>query len=65
MKFKTNARCQGCVAAIRQALAAIVPADKVNFNLASPDRVMTIDADVNADAVIAAVKGAGFDCSLL
>lgn len=53
------------MAAIRQALAAIVPADKVNFNLASPDRVMTIDADVNADAVIAAVKGAGFDCSLL
>lgn len=65
MKFKTNARCQGCVANIRKALAPIVDAEKVTFDLESPDRVMTVDADVPAAEVIAAVKGAGFTCEQL
>lgn len=67
MKFKTNAKCGGCSSAILKALAPIAPASDWEIDLASADRVLTYkgSADINADDVIKAVTGAGFQCSLL
>lgn len=65
MKFKTNARCQGCVAAIRKSLNPILDSELVTFDLTSPDRVMTVAADVDPVLVEEAVTKAGFKVELL
>ncbi|MBD5221205.1 MAG: heavy-metal-associated domain-containing protein [Bacteroidales bacterium] len=69
MKFKTNAKCMGCVGAIRNALSEIAPAEKWQFDLNSPDRVMeytgTDADDALADKVIAIIEKAGFKAERL
>lgn len=64
MKFKTNAKCQGCVNAILKALEPVAPADRWSFDLDSPDRTLTYlagdDSEATADTVIRLIEGAGF-----
>lgn len=65
MKFKTNAKCNGCVAAIGSKLECIVDAGDWSVDLSSPNKVLTVKADVPAEVVIAAVKEAGLKAALL
>lgn len=65
MKFSTNARCAGCEAAIRKAIAPLVAADQVRFDLASAERTMIVDADADPDAIIRAIEQAGYTARLL
>lgn len=66
MKFKTNAKCMGCVTAIRSALRPLAPAEAWSFDLDSPDRIMTYTGTAPADAeafaaeVINTIGNAGF-----
>lgn len=62
IRFKTNARCAGCSAAIKKALAHIAPEGEWNIDLTSPDRVLTYTGAgaPDADAVMKAVEKAGF-----
>ncbi len=62
LKFKTNARCAGCSAAIRKALGNIAPESSWNIDLESPDRILTYNGSdpVSADEVMKAVAAAGF-----
>lgn len=41
MKFTTNAKCMGCIAAIKKALAGVAPAEDWEFDLSTDDKVMT------------------------
>ncbi|MBO4965525.1 MAG: heavy metal transport/detoxification protein [Muribaculaceae bacterium] len=68
MKFKTNAKCMGCVTAIKNALAPIAPADKWEFDLSSPDKTLTYlgEADDALEArIISMIKEAGFKAERL
>lgn len=63
MKFKTNAKCMGCVTAIINALAPIASADRWTFDLNSPDKTLTYDGEADdalAGRVIALINAAGF-----
>lgn len=60
MKFKTNAKCGGCEAAIRMKLNGVLPESNWNLDLNSPDKVLTVNGEVSASAIIEAVKDAGF-----
>lgn len=64
MKFKTNAKCMGCVNAIRNALSGLAPAESWQFDLESPDKIMEFTGETNdadfARKVTELVKGAGF-----
>lgn len=60
MKFKTNAKCAGCEAAIRMKLNGVLPESDWNIDLDSPDKVLTVKGDVAASAIISAVEDAGF-----
>ena len=56
-KFKTNAKCDGCVARI---------ADKLNdIDLSTTDRVLTVTADVPDEKIIAVVVAAGYKAEKL
>ncbi len=60
LKFKTSAKCGGCVAAIGEKLNKLMTADAWSIDLKAPDKVLTVKADVAPAVVMAAVKEAGF-----
>ncbi len=65
MKFKTNAKCGGCVVAIGAKLNEVIKAEEWSFDLKSPDRVLEVTADVPAETILAAVTAAGFKAEQL
>lgn len=65
MKFKTNAKCGGCVAAIGTKLNKVVKENEWSIDLKSPDKVLEVTADVPAGTVVAAVTEAGFKAEQL
>lgn len=65
MKFKTNAKCGGCVAAIGTQLNKLVKDNEWSIDLKSPEKVLEVTADVPADKIIAAVTEAGFKAEQL
>ena len=62
MRFKTNAKCSGCTAAIIKALNSVAPAAEGEFNLASPDKTLTYIGSKNLDRnlVMGIIAKAGF-----
>jgi len=60
MKFKTNAKCGGCEAAIRTKLNEKISGSDWSLDLDSPDKILTVKADVPASVIISAVEDAGF-----
>jgi len=65
MKFKTNAKCGGCVAGIGAKMNKMGEEDEWSVDLKSPDKVLEVTADVPADKIIAAVTDAGFKAEQL
>ena len=62
MKFKTNAKCGGCVAAIGAKLNKLVKEDEWSVDLKSPDKVLEVTADVPADKIILSEKDKHHEC---
>ncbi len=65
MKFKTNAKCGGCVSAIGEKLNDIIKPEEWNLDLASPDKVLEVTAGIPAESIISAVEKAGFKAKQL
>ena len=65
MKFKTNAKCGGCVSAIGAKLNKIMSSDDWSINLADPNKVLEVKTDIAPATVIATVKEAGFKAEQL
>lgn len=61
VKFNTNIKCSGCVAAIKPHLDKVVGEEHWKVDLTATPKLLTVEADqVNPDAVIAAVEQAGY-----
>lgn len=65
MKFKTNAQCSGCVAAIGKQLNKIMKDSEWNINLNTPDKVLTVSDSIAEAQIIAAVSDAGYQAERL
>jgi hypothetical protein len=65
MRFKTNAKCGGCVAAIRSKLGDLMNDSDWSIDLDSPDKILTVKADVSENADKAALANAVFKSELL
>lgn len=65
-KFKTNAKCGGCVAAIGAALEKNgVAAGAWSLDLTLPDKVLTVEGDLAAAEIVRIVAEAGFRAEAL
>lgn len=65
MKFKTNAKCGGCVSAIGAKLNTFLKLEDWSINLSDPNKVLEVKAGVSPETVLAAVKAAGFNAEQL
>lgn len=61
LSFRTNAKCTGCTAKIDAELEKLLPQGSWSFDLASPERTLTVTGSpVAAADIIAAVTTAGY-----
>ncbi len=60
MQFKTNAKCGGCVAQIGAKLNNILKEEQWTIDLKSPDRTLSVTTDLPEQAIVDAVREAGF-----
>lgn len=60
MRFRTNAKCQGCLGAIANKLNKIVNEGDWLLDLKSPDKVLEVTTDLPRETIIATVAEAGF-----
>ena len=65
IQVKTSAKCAGCVAKIAEQLNAFLTRVQWSMDLSSPDKLLTVNADVSAEKVVEAVRAAGFKAELL
>ena len=65
LKFKTNAKCGGCVARIGEALGKFVPEGKWSIDLSTPARVLTVETDLPAEEIVRIVTEAGYKAEVL
>lgn len=62
LKFKTNINCGNCIRAVTPTLNREAGAGNWQVDTASPDKLLTINADqLNAAQVVQAVEEAGFE----
>lgn len=64
IQVKTSAKCAGCVAKIGEQLNQFLTPDQWSVDLSTPDRLLTVTADVPANRVVEAVRAAGFKAEL-
>ena len=60
LRFKTNAKCGGCVNKIGSELSRKVLPKDWSIDLNSPDRVLTVQTDLPAETIVSLVNTAGF-----
>ncbi|MDQ6480908.1 hypothetical protein [Dyadobacter sp. LHD-138] len=60
IKFKTNIKCGGCIAAVTPFLTAENGFDKWEVDLQSENRVLSVETGKSADEVVEVIKKAGY-----
>lgn len=52
IQVKTSAKCAGCVAKIAEQLHTFLTPEQWSIDLSSPDKLLTVKADVPAEKVV-------------
>lgn len=65
LKFRTNAKCGGCITAIGAKLNRIVSPGDWSIDLKDPDKALTVTTDLPADEIQRTVEEAGFKATLI
>lgn len=62
LKFKTNIKCSGCIAAVTPFLNDIPEIAKWEVDTENPEKILTVDANAELDAetVISTLEKAGY-----
>lgn len=62
IQFKTNINCSGCVAKVTPGLNALNSIEKWSVDTSNPGKILSVEtAEENKEAVVEAVKKAGFN----
>lgn len=66
LQFKTNLKCEDCVAKVKTDMNEAVGADNWAVDLSDPDRILTVKgAEKDDNAVIAALEKNGYKATAL
>ena len=62
LKFKTNIKCGGCIAAVTPFLNNDNRIDNWQVDTLNPDKILTVNSqDISSEQIIALLKDAGFE----
>lgn len=61
MKFKTNINCASCVGAVSEALKSDNRIFAFNVDTAHPDKILTVQGELDAPEVVIKVQSVGFE----
>jgi copper chaperone len=64
-KFKTNIKCGGCIQKVKPYLDGVKEIKTWNVELDSPDRILTVDGEVNMESIIEAISKAGYRAEMI
>ena len=66
LKFKTNIKCGGCIAAVTPYLNQISGIKNWEVDVVNPDKVLTVEYDsVNAENIVAKIQEAGYTAEVI
>jgi len=66
VKFKTNINCENCIKSVTPFLNELDNVDLWKVDTDNPDKILTIELDdENSNAVVEAVKTAGFEIAAI
>jgi len=67
LKFKTNIKCDGCIATVTPALDTLQGVNKWEVDINHPDKVLTVQSEeaLSASEVISALKTKGYNADVL
>lgn len=62
LKFKTNIKCSGCVAAVTPFLNNIPEISKWEVDTENPEKILTVEASngLDADTLVSTIEKAGY-----
>ncbi|PWD97893.1 heavy-metal-associated domain-containing protein [Marinilabilia rubra] len=60
LKFKTTIKCNGCVNTVKPFLEGSNNVSGWSVDLESPERILTVETEGNADEVVELLKEAGY-----
>ncbi len=63
LKFKTNIKCGSCVSAVTPTLNDMSGIENWAVDVQNPDKILTVEGDVSADAVVEALTKAGYNAT--
>lgn len=61
INFKTNIKCDACVAKVAPALNESVGKDNWKVNLQSPERILSVSGEADVETVQEALKTVGYN----
>jgi copper chaperone len=59
-KFKTNIKCGGCIQKVKPYLDDLKEIKAWNVDLNSPERLLTVEGQINMESIIQAISKAGY-----
>ena len=66
LKFKTNIKCGGCIAAVKPHLNQLSGIKNWQVDTVNPDKILTIDSDgLSAREIIHKIQNAGYTAELI
>ena len=63
--FRTNIRCDGCIAKVKPYLDELKEVKSWSVVLESPDRVLTVEGEVSPELIVKALAAAGYAGSII
>ena len=64
-KFKTNIKCGGCIQKVKPYLDGLKEIKTWSVELDSPDRILTVEGEVNIESIIEAISKAGYRAEMI
>ncbi len=61
LKFKTNINCGGCIKSVSGFLNEVSEIKQWEVDTQNPDKILSVEGDIEAHKVIEVVEDAGFD----
>ena len=65
LQFKTNINCGSCIRSVTNFINDVEGVDEWKVDTDNSDKILTVEGDASAEAIVEAIEDAGFDIKLI